>query len=73
MMNFASNGVKQLNMTRSAKVLAGNGVKENLLPVDYKSFPEIAMVRFNQERGEQLDRERVRIPEPPTAPTQDLR
>ncbi len=37
-------------------------MKETLLPHDYKSFPMIAMVRFDQERGEQLDRDRVRIP-----------
>ena len=49
MMNFTSNGVKPLDMTRTARILAGNGVKDNLIPADYISFPEIAMVRFNQE------------------------
>ena len=62
MMNFTSNGVKPLDMSRTAKVLAGNGVKESLLSPDYNLFPEIAIVRFDQERGEQLGRERVRIP-----------
>jgi len=59
MLNFASNGVKPLDMTRSARMLVGNGVKENLLPVDYKLF---AMMRFDQERGEQLYKDRIRIP-----------
>ena len=27
-------------------------VKENMLPIDYKSTPEVAMIRFDQERGE---------------------
>jgi len=26
--------------------------KENMMPTDYKSTPEVAMIRFDQERGE---------------------
>jgi len=63
MMNFTSNNIKQYDMSRSARVLIGNCVKENLLPPNYKSFPGTAMLRFDQERGENLDRIRVRIPE----------
>jgi len=62
MMNFMLNNVRQLDMSRAAKVLTGNGVKESLLPQGYKSLPDVAMIRFDQERGEQLDKEKVRIP-----------
>jgi len=62
MMNFTSNNVRQQDMSRNAKILTGNGVKENLLPPGYKSLPEVAMTRFDQERGERLDKEKVRVP-----------
>ena len=64
MMNFTSNNVGQLNISRTARMLTGNGVKENLLPPGYQSLPEIAMLRYDQEQGEQLNKERVKVPKP---------
>jgi len=52
----------QLDMSRSARVLNENRVKENMLSTDYKSTPDVAMIRFNQEQGEQLDKKNVNIP-----------
>jgi len=64
MMNFASITVKQLDMLKTARILEGNGLKDHLLPPGYQSFPEVAMLRYDQERGEQLSKERIRIPKP---------
>ena len=47
MMNFTSPNVRQLDMSRAARVLDGYGVKESLLPPDYQSTPVVAMIRFN--------------------------
>jgi len=52
----------QLDMSRSARVLNENRVKDNMLSTDYKSTPDVAMIRFDQERGEQLDKKNVNIP-----------
>ena len=57
MMNFGSDTVRQMDMSRTARMLPGNRVKENLLPPNYTSFPESAMIRYDQERGENLDRD----------------
>jgi len=65
MMNFTSNNVRQFNISLTARVPAGNGVKENLLSPGYKSLPEVAMLRYDQERGEQLNKERIKIPREP--------
>jgi len=62
MMNFGSATVERMDMSKMAKVPPGNGVKEELIPPGYKSFPELAMTRFDQERGEHLDVERIVIP-----------
>jgi len=40
----------------------GVGVKDTMIPAGYKSFPDVAMTRFDQERGERLDEKRVVIP-----------
>ena len=47
---------------KTARVLNGNGVKENMLSPDYKSTPDVTMIRFDQERDEQLDKKEVEIP-----------
>ena len=52
----------QLDMSRSARVLNENRVKENMLSTDYKLTPDVAMIRFDQEQGEQLDKKNVDIP-----------
>ncbi len=49
-------------MSRAARVLNGNRVKGNMLSPDYKSTPDVAMIRFDQEQGEQLDKKMVEIP-----------
>ena len=62
MMNFGSETVRRMDMSKMAKVLAGNGVKEEMLSPSYKSFPELAMIRYDQERGQNLEVERIIIP-----------
>jgi hypothetical protein len=62
MMNFGSETVRKMDMSKMAKVLPGNGVKEELLSPSYKSFPEISMTRYDQERGQNLDVDRIVIP-----------
>jgi len=62
MMNFGSATVKRMDMSKMAKVLPGIGVKEELISPGYKSFPEQAIRRFKQERGENLAEERIVIP-----------
>ena len=64
MMNLASDNAKALDISKTAMVLEGNGLKELLLPPGYKSFPEVSMLRYDQERGKQFNKERVRIPKP---------
>ena len=62
MMNFGSESVRRMDMSKMARVLPGNGVKEEILSPNYTSFPELAMIRYDQERGENLDMDRVIIP-----------
>jgi len=62
MMNFGSDSVRRLDMSKMARVLPGNGVKEEILSPNYTSFPELAMIRYDQEQGENLDMDRVVIP-----------
>jgi hypothetical protein len=62
MMNFGSDSVRRLDMSKMARVLPGNGVKEEILSPNYTSFPELAMIRYDQERGENLDMDQVVIP-----------
>jgi hypothetical protein len=62
MMNFGSESVRRMDMSKMAKVLTGNGVKEELLSPSYTSFPELAMIRYDQERGQNLEVDRIAIP-----------
>jgi len=62
MMNFGSETVRRMDMSKMAKVLAGNGVKEEILSPSYKSFPELDMIRYDQEQGQNLEVERIIIP-----------
>ena len=48
MFNYTSKNVRPQDMMRTARVLLGNGVKENILPPQYISFPETAMIRYDQ-------------------------
>ena len=41
--------------------MLGNGVKENILPLQYVSFPDTAMIRYAQERGLQTTHEPVKV------------
>ena len=43
MMNFGSESVRRMDMSKMARVLTGNGVKEELLSPSYTSFPELAI------------------------------
>jgi len=63
MMNFGSESVRRMDMSKMAKVLTGNGVKEEILSPSYTSFPELAMIRYDQERGQNLEVERITIPQ----------
>jgi len=62
MMNVGSATVERMNMTKMAKVRPGIGVKEVVIPTGYQSFPDMAMKRFDQERGERLNEKRIVIP-----------
>jgi hypothetical protein len=62
MKNFGSESVRKLDMSKMARVLPGNGVKAEILSPNYTSFPELAMIRYDQERGLNLDMDRVIIP-----------
>jgi len=61
MMNVSSATVDRMNMTKMAKIRPGIGVKEVMIPAGYQSFPDAAMTRFDQERGERLNKKRVII------------
>ena len=62
-----------MDMTKMAKIRPGIGVKEVMILVDYISFPNMAMKRFDQERGERLNKKRVVIPTDDTLTTrQDM-
>jgi hypothetical protein len=63
MMNVGSATVDRMNISRMTKTRPGVGVKDTVIPAGYKSFPEMAMTRFNQERGKRLDEKRVVIPQ----------
>jgi hypothetical protein len=62
MMNVGSATVDRMNISKMATTRPGVGVKDTMIPAGYKSFPEVAMTRFDQERGERLDEKRVVIP-----------
>jgi hypothetical protein len=62
MMNVGSATVDRMNMTKMAKVRPGVGVKETMIPAGYQSFPDMAMKRFDQERGERLNEKKIVIP-----------
>jgi hypothetical protein len=51
-----------MNMTKMATLRPGIGVKEVVIPTGYQSFPDLAMQRFDQERGERLNEKRIVIP-----------
>jgi len=63
MMNVGSATVERMNISKMAKIRPGVGVKETMIPAGYKSFPDLVMKRFDQERGERLDEEKVVIPQ----------
>jgi len=62
MMNVGSPTVGKLNLTKMAPQRPGVSVKEVEIPAGYQSFPELAMTRFDQERGERLNEKRIVIP-----------
>jgi len=62
-MNVGSNTVDRMDISRVAPTRPGVGVKETLIPAGYESFPEMAMKRFDQERGKRMDEKRVIIPQ----------
>jgi len=62
MMNVGSATVGRLNLTKMAPQRPGVRVKEVEIPTGYQSFPELAMTRFDQERGERLNETRIVIP-----------
>jgi len=41
----------------------GVGVKDTMIPAGYKSFPDVAMTRFDQEKGERLNEKKIIIPQ----------
>jgi len=63
MLNVGSATVDRMNISRMAKTRPGVGVKETVIPAGYESFPEMAMKRFDQERGKKLDEKRIIIPQ----------
>jgi len=62
LMNVGSPTVGKLILTKMAPQRPGVRVKELEIPAGYESFPESAMTRFDQERGERLNEKRVIIP-----------
>jgi len=61
-MNVGSATVERQNLTKMAVPRPGVRVKETVIPTSYKPFPELAMLRYDQERGERLDEPRIVIP-----------
>jgi hypothetical protein len=61
-MNVGSATVERQNLTKMAVPRPGVRVKEIVIPAGYKPFPELAMLRYDQERGERLDEPRIVIP-----------
>jgi hypothetical protein len=41
----------------------GVGVKDTMIPAGYKFFPDVAMTRFDQEKGERLNEKKIIIPQ----------
>jgi hypothetical protein len=41
----------------------GVGVKDTMIPAGYKFFPDVAMTRFDQEKGERLNEKKNIIPQ----------
>ncbi len=64
MFNYTSGKVKPHDLSRTARTLLGNGVKESILLPQYESFPDTALVRFAQERGLLKHRELVKVVKP---------
>jgi hypothetical protein len=62
LMNVGSPTVGRLILTKMAPQRPGVRVKELEIPAGYTSFPESAMTRFDQERGERLSEKRIVIP-----------
>jgi len=73
-MNVGSATVERQNLTKMAVQRPGVRVKEVVIPTGYKSFPKLAMQRFDQERGERLNEPRILIPkdEDTTSPAQQV-
>jgi len=64
MFNYTSKKVKPQDLSRTARTMLGNGVKESILLPQYVSFPDTAMIRFAQERGLLRHRELVKVVKP---------
>jgi len=64
MFNYTSENVRPQDLTRTARITLGNGVRETTIPPNYVAFPEEAMTRSAQERGLLQDKDTVRIPKP---------
>ena len=64
MCNYTSKKVKPHDLSRTARTLLGNGVKENMLLPNYVSFPDAAMIRFAQERGLMTHLKLVKVVKP---------
>jgi len=64
MFNYTSKNVRPQDLTRTAKITLGNGVRETILPPNYVAFPDEAMTRFAQERGLLKHRDAIKIPKP---------
>jgi hypothetical protein len=50
MRNFTSPNVEQLDVLWATRVLNESRMNKNTLPIDYKSTPEVAIIKFDQER-----------------------
>jgi len=61
-MNVGSATVEKENLAKKAVPRPGVRINKTVIPTGYKPFPELAMRRYNQEKGEQLDEPRIVIP-----------
>jgi len=61
-MNVGSATVEREILAKKAVPRPGVRVNEKAIPTGYKPFPELAMRRYNQEKGERLDEPRTVIP-----------
>ena len=50
-LNFSAPGVGADQVCKNMRVYKGNSVKTNVLSANSEFVPELALIRFNQERG----------------------